>query len=259
MGADLATRVEIVKLARELSTEPDQLHFLADAEAESVAQLRRAIEAARFARLRPQLLRLAGTVNLLPTAVTARIAKATIGPSLSGRVASVLPLSTAVKFVAHYDAVYLARVAPTLEADSGSAIIASVSPALAVDVAVELLRAAEYPTLGRLLSVVSPAVVDGLIARADPMQLLLLAYFADDHERLDDILVAQSDAVLREVAASAQARYVVELVSVISFSRPATAQRFIDAAKQVGVLPSLLATAGELGVRLPRGSRSRSG
>jgi hypothetical protein len=258
MAVDLATRVEIIKLARDLSTDPAQLQYLTGVDASAVAELRRAIDAARFGRLRPQLVRLAGTVNLLPTAVTARIAKATIGPALSGRVASVLPLATAIKFVAHYDAAYLARIAPTLEPDSGSAIIASIAPDLAVEVAVELMRAAEFPTLGRLLSVVSRAVVDGLIARADPVQLLLLAYFADDHQLLDEILAAQADAVLAQVVVAGQPRYLIELVSVIRFVRPVTANRFIDAAKQAGVLAPLSASAHELGVRLSRGSRSRS-
>jgi hypothetical protein len=259
MAVDLATRAEIIKLARDLSTDPVQLQYLAGADASAVAELRRAIEVARFSRLRPQLLRLAGTVNLLPTAVTARIAKATIGPALSGRVASVLPLATAIKFVAHYDAAYLAQIAPTLEPDSGSAIIASVAPDLAVEVAVELMRAAEFPTLGRLLSVVSRPVVDGLIAQANPVQLLLLAYFADDHQLLDEILAAQADAVLAEVVVAAQPRYLIELVSVIRFVRPVTANRFISAAKAATVFTSLSATARELGVRLPRGAQSRAG
>jgi hypothetical protein len=259
MAVDLATRAEIIKLARDLSTDPEQLQYLAGVEASAVGELRRAIDAARFNRLRPQLLRLAGTVNLLPTGVTARIAKATIGPALSGRVASVLPLATAIKFVAHYDAAYLARIAPTLEPASGSAIIASVAPELAVEVAVELMRAAEFPTLGRLLSVVSRAVVDGLIARADPIQLLLLAYFADDHQLLDEILAAQADTVLAQVVVAAQPRYLIELVSVIRFVRPVTATRFINATKQAGLLAPLSATARELGVRLPRAAPSPTG
>ncbi len=248
--ADLATRAEIGKLAAELDVDADDLAFLSTAAAEDVRQLRDTIGRARFRRLEPQLRRLAGTVHLLPLTLTARIARIAVGPTLSGRIASVVTTEEAIAFAQHYDAAYLARVVVTLQPDHTAAIIAAVRPELAVDVAQELLTNGDFVTLGRLVSAAPPEVVSGVIARATAAQLLLLAYYTDDHDQLDDIIRAQDDDTLTAVVHAARPDHLTEMISVITFVRPETGERLIGLVRRARLLGAYRTAAGALGVEL---------
>jgi len=248
---DLAARAEVVKLAADLGVDAAVLAFLEDADADAVADLRRTIDRGRFAHLEPHLRRLSGTVNLLPLSLTARIAKATVGPALSGKVASVLDPADSVKFARHYDAAYMARVSVTLQPGSTTAIVDSVHPDLAVKIARELMGNGEFVTLGRLVCAAPDAVVDGVIAQATPPQLLMLAYFTDDHDQLDRIISGQDEETLIAFVRAAVPDQVIEALSVITFVRPDTADRLVAAATQAGLLEQFRAVAAEWNVRIP--------
>jgi hypothetical protein len=88
--AELASRVEVAKLAHELSVDEDTLTFLYDRSPDQLRDLRSAVSTALFTRHEDRVKRLASLSKSLPHSITAKIAQIALGPTLSARVAAVM-------------------------------------------------------------------------------------------------------------------------------------------------------------------------
>ena len=255
--ADLATRAEVIKLAADLNTEVDELSFLEAADAVRVAELRRTISRARFARIEPRLERLAASSNLLPRPATAKIAKTMLGASLCGKLAGVLDVDTAIKFAGHWEAPFLAELSLSLDPDRTATVIDAIDPPLAIRVGAELLKHQEYLALGRLMSASPRVVVDGVVAHASPEQLLRIAFYTDDHARLDEILQTRSDDEIGElVDAAVEHDLFEEALSVFTFVGRESQARMASAVRSSGRATGFEAAADRLDVELPAALRS---
>ncbi|UUZ61474.1 hypothetical protein [Nocardioides sp. B-3] len=89
--SDLATRVEITKLAGELYVEEGELAFLRGSSAGDVRACGRPRPAHSSRATSPRLQRIRRLSGMLPVPMTAKIAELVFGPLLSARVAAVLP------------------------------------------------------------------------------------------------------------------------------------------------------------------------
>lgn len=200
---DLATRLEITKLARELGVPEDGLAFLADRTPADVKELRAAAAHAVFSRNEERVKRLAALSRMLPVPLTAKIAEHALGPMLSARVAAALDPREAVRLAGHLTPAFLARLAVSLDPARVAPIVQSLPDDLVVDVGRRLLDAGEHLPLGRFVAVVSPAVALRVVDGAAGHDLLQVALFTDEPAALEAIVGALPDARLAEIVRAA--------------------------------------------------------
>lgn len=218
--SSLATRVEILKLARALDTTPDELAFLESVPAEHVATLRTELGEVLFRRHEARFRRLAKLSSSVPAGLAAKVAQAALGPLLAARVAAVMDPTTSVKLAGHLSTDFLTDLSIWLDPQRAVDIIQGMPDDLVVRVGTELLSRGEYFTLGQFVSVIDPDVSLRVVGEADGAQLLQVALFGGDSDGLDEIVGRLDDARLAEVieAAAAEGLYddAVTLVASVS-------------------------------------------
>lgn len=200
---DLASRIEVTKLATELRTDESRLQFLASCTPEELRRLRGHVNEALFTRHEDRLVRLASASKLLPVPITAKIAQLALGPMLSARVAGVLDPRDAAKLAEHLPPKFLAELSLSLDPKRVAPIITGLPDRLVIDVGKRLVDQKQHLVLGRFVSVVDVHIAEALIGDAEPDELLQVALYADDAAALDAIVERLSDATLAEVLRAA--------------------------------------------------------
>jgi len=260
--ADLAARAEVAKLARELALDADRLAFLQAADRHELAALRETISGALFAAQEPRLRRIAALGKLLPTPITARIAEAAFGPMLSGRIAGVLDVSTAVRLAAQLKPAFLAEVSKWIDPARTASIVRALPDPNVITVGRHLLEQGDYVTLGRFVSVVSTEVALGVVAHANDRQLLHVALCAEDQARMSQLVHELPDErIVGVVAAAAEAGAFDEALTLLVLLEPAERIRagglaasldldvrngIVESAVRLSVWPEVLSLLAEL-------------
>lgn len=258
-----ASRVEVQKLAYELGVHPRELAYLEPLPATELMTLRRGVSQAMFAVSGERLEPVGALARRVPATLAARVAKAALGPLLSGRVASVMDPGTAVALAAHLEAEFLAEVTLSLDPSRAAAIIKELDDELVVAVGQQLLERGEYIVLSRFITVVHDDVVMPLVDLADGAQLLEVALYAEDHTRVDELLAGLPDGKVASIieAATTDAVRADEAVSLITLLNrdsqrrlahlaasldPAVADAVVAATARLQVWPQLLPVVGSL-------------
>lgn len=200
---ELLSRIEIVKLARELQVAEDDLEFLLDSSPTDLRELRSLVSSALFARNEDRVKLLASLSRLLPVSITAKIAKLALGPMLSARVAAVLEPREAARLAGHLEPGFLADLAVSLDPERVEAIVRALDDDLVVDVGRRVLAKGEYLTLGRFVSVVDVDVAMAVVGGATPDALLQVALFTEEPVALDAIVMRLGDEVLAGIVRAA--------------------------------------------------------
>ncbi|HEY0887982.1 MAG TPA: hypothetical protein VGE38_00045 [Nocardioides sp.] len=200
---DLLSRLEIVKLAREVQVPEADLEFLVASDPTEIRQLRAQVSDALFARHEDRVTRLASLSRLLPVPMTAKIAELALGPMLSARVAAALDPREAARLAGHLDAGFLTTLAVSLDPKRVAAIVRGIDDKLVVDVGRRLLAKGEYLVLSRFVSVVDTDVALAVVASATPDALLQVALFTDEPAALDSIVARLSDETLADIIRAA--------------------------------------------------------
>lgn len=200
---DLASRIEIAKLARELGIPEEGLGVLADRTPAELKELRAVAAHALFRRHEDRVTRLASLSRMLPVGLTAKIAELALGPMLSARVAAVLDPREATRLAGHLDPDFLARLAVSLDPGRVAAIVRGLPDDLVVGVGSRLLRAGEHLTLGRFVAVVSPELAMRVVDGASAHDLLQVALFTDEPTALEAIVRQLPDETLGAIVGAA--------------------------------------------------------
>lgn len=238
--SDLATRVEITKLAGELYVDEGELDFLRSTSAADVRVLRAAASGALFSRNEPRLQRIRKLSGMLPAPMTAKIAQLVFGPMLSARVAAVLPAAEAVKLAGVLKPDFLARLAVSLDPARAEPILRALPQALVVDVGRRLLAKGEHITLGRFVSVVSVDAAMGVVAGSTGSDLLKIALFTEEPAALEAIVRRLGDdALLSAIEAAHSEQAYDDAVALLS------ALSTHSTARLMGLMESLDAEARE--------------
>ncbi len=216
-----ASLVEVQKLAHELGVKPESLSYLESVPASELATLRHGVSRAIFAANEKRIKPLGALAKRVPASLAARVAKAALGPLLCGRVASVMNPKVAIPLAGHFDAGFLAEVTLSLDPAASAEIIKGLDDELVIGVGEQLLEAGEYMVLARFITVVDEHVVLALVDIADGAQLLEVAVYAEDQDRIDELLTAIPEAKLSDVIEaaatdSARADSAVSLISMLS-------------------------------------------
>lgn len=156
-----ALRAEILKVARLLGRDPEQLSYLERVPVEDLRELREQVTDVLFTAHGGALGRMAAASRLLPAGLVASLGESTFGPALSARIAGLLEPERAVEVAARMPAEFLAEVAIELDPRRASAVIAGIPPSTIGQITGELARRKEYVTMGRFVGHLSD---DALLA-----------------------------------------------------------------------------------------------
>lgn len=188
MSRRLETSAEILKLARLIEADPDQLGFLESVPPDELRALREGVTNSIFDAGAQSLRRVAAGAKLLPSPIVATIALKSFGALLCARAAGAVDPGKAIDVAKRLPADFLADVTIQLDPRRVADIIGRVPQELVVPVAAELERREEYVTMGRFLAYVPDhAVVAAMTALSDEA-LLRTAFVLEHKDRLDHAL-----------------------------------------------------------------------
>jgi hypothetical protein len=175
---------EVLKLARLLGREPDQLAYLERLTATDLRALRDSVTETLYDAQGSSLGRLAAASRLLPAGLTATIGQRAFGPLLSARLAGLLDTDKAVEVATKLPPPFLPDVAVELDPRRASDLIASIAPALIGEVTAELVARREYVTMGRFVGHLSDEAIVAAVATMSDEDLLQVAFVLEDPTQL---------------------------------------------------------------------------
>ncbi|UDY22343.1 hypothetical protein [Nocardioides sp. Kera G14] len=231
---DLASRIEIRKLAHELGATEEELAFLASNSPTQLRELRTDVSNALFARHEDRVTRLASLSKLLPVPLTAKIAELALGPMLSARVAGALDPRDAARLAGHLSPGFLTTLAVSLDPQRVAPIVSLLPDDLIVDVGRRLLEREEFLVLGRFVSIIDADVALRVVEVASEHALLQTALFADDPSSLDAIVEHLSDDTLAGIIrAASEADAYDAAVAILAALSPESCTRIVAQADAV--------------------------
>jgi hypothetical protein len=180
----LQSHAEVMKLARLLDREPDELAYLQPIAPDDLRALRDGVTETLYDAHGSSLGRLAAASRLLPAGLTATIGQRAFGPLLSARLAGLLETDKAVDVAGKLPPPFLADVAVELDPRRASDLIASIAPALIGQVTAELVARGEYVTMGRFVGHLSDGAIAAALANMDDEAVLRTAFVIEDRSQL---------------------------------------------------------------------------
>lgn len=258
-----AIRAELVKLARILETEPENLEYLSYLEAERLRTLREGITDALFEKFRTTFSGFARLSSILPVAISARISERVLGPMLSGRIAGEMPAEKAITLSARLSDEFVADTCLHIDPVRARPIIAAFPIERAVAITRILLERGEIITMGRFVDVLPrETLLAATDAITDEAALLRISFFVENSDQLDVVIdhlsverragivrAAARDDLWSEVVAtllriSAQSR--LAMAELALEQKNETLDSLIRAAAADDLWPALLQIADEM-------------
>jgi hypothetical protein len=203
MGADLATRAELVKLARALGTTPDGVEFAASLDAGDIRRLREQVVGALYDEHRAAFRRVAAITRTLPTSLNVRIALRAFSPLLAARIASEMPPERAAELANRMPVDYLAESCVHLDPRRAEPLITRIDRARVVAVVSELIRRGDFITLGRMLDASTEEMLSDISTTVADEALLRIGLYAESGAQLTRAMQALPAQRLRAVVHSA--------------------------------------------------------
>ncbi|GAB3671319.1 hypothetical protein [Salinisphaera aquimarina] len=246
---DAATRAELVKLARILDTDLENVEYLSYLEAERLRVLREGITEALFEKFRSSFTGFARLSSLLPLSISARISERVLGPTLSGRIAGEMPPQKAIDMASKLSDDFLADTCLQLDPVRARPIIAGFPVDRAVAITRILLARKEFITMGRFVDVLPRdtlfAATDAIVDEAD---LLEISFFVENSEQLDQVIdylgIERREAVIQAAAKEdLWPEVIVTLLRIGHASRTALAELALS--QDASTLDSLIRAAAE--------------
>ncbi len=184
MGHDLATRAELVKLARALGTTPEEVAFAAELPHTAIRMVRERAVAALYDEHRAAFQRVATITRVLPTALNVRITLRAFPPLLAARVAGEMPPDRAAELANRMPVEYLAEACTHLDPRRAGPLVRRVRQERVVAVVHELVARGDFITLGRLLDTTTEPIVREVSATIPTEALLRIGFYAESDEQL---------------------------------------------------------------------------
>ncbi len=177
----IASRAEVLKLARLLGADEKGLVFLAEYDALAIRALREQMTAQLYDDGKALLQKVAAATKLTPTSISAVIAEKALGPLLCARVASLVGADKAIDISKRLPAAFLAEVCLHLDPRRTAAIIRGTPIEQVVAVSKILQAQKEYVTMARFVDALTPEAIKAVInATPDEEPLLRTAVFAEN-------------------------------------------------------------------------------
>lgn len=249
MSAALDTRVEIVKLARLLGVQPEELDYLGAANPDDVRQFRDQVTDVLFDGDRRRLGGFAAGSRVTPAPVAATVAERALGPVLCARLTALVDPAKAVEIARRLPAPFLAEVAVEMDPRRAKDVIANVPDDLIGQVATELTRRGETVTMGRFVGYLSDHALRAAMGGMDDVALIQTAFVMEGKERLDTILELLPDERARTVILAADEHSMwpetLDLLTNVGSARRAALVEVSLNAGLEHILPSLIMAVEE--------------
>ncbi len=171
--------VEVLKLARLVGAEPEDLSYLRDVAPQDIRDLREQVTVAMFDSDRQLLQRVAAATKLIPAKLAAVIGERAFGPLLCARVTGLLEPSRAVDIAARLATEFLAGLAVELDPRRASRVIAEIPPEQIAEITGELAGREEFIAMGGFVGHLSEAALRAAVDVIDDETLLLTAYVVE--------------------------------------------------------------------------------
>ena len=195
--------VEIVKLARLLGAEPDEIGYLRDVDWQDIRDVREQASATMFEGDRQQLQRVASATKLVPSKITATIGERAFGPLLAARVTGLIEPSRAVDIAGHLPTRFLAEVAEQIDPRRASRVIAEIPPRQIAAITRELTERGDHVTMGRYVGHLSEAALGAALQQVDDESLLHTAYVVESKGSLGALVAIIPDERLHDILCTA--------------------------------------------------------
>ncbi len=203
VGTDLATRAELVKLARALGTSTERVAFAAVLPHEDIRRVRERVVATLYDEHRAAFQRVAAITRVLPTPVNVRIALRAFPPLLAARVAGEMPPERAAQLADRMPVSYLAEACVHLDPRRAAPVVQRIRADRVLDVVTELIDRGEYITLGRLLDAATEPVIHDVAMTVSTEALLRIGFYAESDDQLTRAVTLLPPARLRDVVRDA--------------------------------------------------------
>ena len=203
MSDTLRSRAEVMKLARLLDREPEQLAYLQLLAPDDIRELREQVTDMLFEAHDQTLKRLAASSKLLPVGIVAMIGQHAFGPMLSARISGLLDPDRAVDIAAKMPTEFLADIAVELDPRRARDVIAGMPADRIGEVTRELTGRGEYVTMGRFVGHLGDDALRESVTTIDDATLLRTAFVLEERDRIDtlvDLVGEERIARLAEVA-----------------------------------------------------------
>jgi len=245
MTAALDAQVEIIKLARVLGTEPEELDYLRAAQPDDLRRLRDQVTDVLFDGDRARLGGFAAGSRVIPAAFAATVAERALGPVLCARLTALVEPDKALEIAKRLPAPFLAAVAVEMDPRRAKDVIAHVPADLIEAVAGELGRRGEAVTMGRFVGFLRDPAVRAAMKGIDDATLLETAFVMEGKERLDHIMSLLPSKRLRSIVVAANEREMwpetLDLLTSVSPKRRAALVKLAIDEDLEGMLPGLFA------------------
>lgn len=249
MSVALERRAEVIKLARVLATDPEEIAYLERATPEDLRALREQATDALFEGDRDRLFKLALASRIIPSPIGAKIAHWALGPLLSARVTGLLDPSKAVDLAKRLPAGFLADVAIDLDPRRAREVIERLPAEQVAEIAGELARRDEEVTMGRFVGYLDDEALGAAMAKIDDGSLLRTAFVMEDKDRLDDVLSLLPQERLAGVMHAADRDGLwAEALDLLDHMSKERQGALAEIAASEGLLESLTATASAEGL-----------
>lgn len=203
MPGSLSLGLEIIKLARLLGCEQEELDYLEGLDAQEVRDLREQVAGVLFDADRHMLGRVAAASKLLPTKLTATIGESVFGALLCARLTGVLDPHRAVDIAARLSASFLADVTEHLDPGRASRVIAELPADQVAEIAEELVNREQYITMGSVVGHLSKAATVAALEVVDDEALLRTAYVVESKGSLGSLVALLPEPRLEAIIRTA--------------------------------------------------------
>lgn len=205
MKGQLDAYVEILKLARLIGTDRDDLAYLEQVDARDIRDLREEVTVVMFDADRHLLQRVAAATRLIPAKLAAVIGERAFGPLLCARVTGLLEPNRAVDIAHHLPVAFLADLCIHLDPRRASRVIGEMPPATVAAITGELAAREEYITMGGFVGHLSRAALMAALEMVDDEALLRTAYVVEAKQNLGALVALLAEERLEQIIATAAA------------------------------------------------------
>ncbi|MPZ82582.1 MAG: hypothetical protein GEV28_20140 [Actinophytocola sp.] len=199
----MATKAELVKLARALGTTPDGVGFASSLDHHDIRRIRERIVGALYDEHRAAFQRVAAITRLLPTPLNVRIALRAFSPLLAARVAGEMAPDRAAELANRMPVAYLAEGCVHLDPRRAAPLVRRIRPDRVLAVVTELVDRGEFITLGRLLDAATERIVADVATAVSDEVLLRIGFYAESDAQLTRAVAMLPPHRLRGVVHSA--------------------------------------------------------
>jgi hypothetical protein len=216
MSSLLNVDVEILRLARLVGAQPQELAYLRDADPQDIRDLREQVTVVMFDADRQMLQRVAATTRLIPSKLAAVIGERAFGPLLCARLTGLLEPSRAVDIAAKLPTAFLTDLAIELDPRRASRVVAEIPPRQIAQITQVLAEREEHVVMGGFVGHLSEAALRAAIAAVCDETLLRTAYVVESKGSIGALVATlPRERLERIVATAAAADLWVEALDVL--------------------------------------------